>query len=49
MLSGNIFGKIIESYDVRGYVDFDKYEGDYRDDGVMHFHFELGNHFLRNI
>ena len=23
----NIFGKIIESHDVRGYVDSDKYEG----------------------
>ena len=27
MLSGNISGKIIESYDVGGYVGFDKYEG----------------------
>ena len=37
MLSGNISGKIIESYDVGGYVGFDKYEGDYGDDGIMHF------------
>ena len=35
--------------DERGHVDCDRCEGDDRDDGIMHFHFELGNHFFRNI
>ena len=35
--------------DEGGLVDCDIYDGDYRDDGVMHFRFELGNHFFRNI
>lgn len=37
MLSGNISGKIIESYDVGGYVGFDKYEDNHGDDGIKHF------------
>ena len=33
----------------RGDVGCDKYEGDHRDDGYAHCHFELGNHFFENI
>ena len=36
MLSGNIFGKIIEFYDVGGNLGFDKYEDHNGDDRIKH-------------